>query len=72
MANKTLEYPKMLYVRVENHGNSDNGHYVLGETPSEVSDEVIEDGSVKIARYVLAGTGSIQHVAPRYVEDAKA
>lgn len=66
----TVEYPKSLLVAYAHHGTDDE-YLQAAVNPDELLD--VGDGrSVKVARYVLAGTGVIHNTAPAYVEDAKA
>lgn len=69
-----MGYPKTLLVRTVNPGTKDE-FLIVGQEPADVSDAAASDDDTmasKAARYVLAGTGSIQHTAPQYVEDTKA
>lgn len=66
-----IEYPKVLYAAYEAHGTDDQ-YMVVGPDHHSIVDQDQGEQSVTIARYVLAGTGTIQHSAPVYVEDAKA
>lgn len=61
-------YPKYLLAVYCNHG-TDYQWLATGENPAELSDD---SPTVKVARYVLVGTGVIQHSAPQYVEHTAA
>lgn len=64
-----VTYPKSILVAFMEHGTEDQ-FLTVAESPDELSD--VDDGrTVKVARYVLAGTGVIHNVAPRYIEDEK-
>lgn len=65
------KYSSYLYVRTVNPGTPDE-YQISGTTPADVSDDVVNDSdalSTTVARYILAGTGSIHHCAPMYVEE---
>lgn len=65
------KYSSYLYVRTVNPGTPDE-YQISGTTPGEVSDDVVGDCdalSPTVARYILAGTGSIHHTAPMYLEE---
>lgn len=64
-----VNFPKMLYAAVANQGHTDDEFLATAESPSELVN-ASDDLSVKVARYMLVGTGVIQHSAPVYVEDA--
>lgn len=68
---KAIDFPRSILVRIGNIGEPDHEYLAVGTTPSEIGDDVIANGSVKTARYVLAGTGVIHQSAPLYVEDTK-
>ena len=63
-----VEYPKYLLAVYSRHG-SDDQFIAVAEAPSGL--EWVDTPSVKVARYVLVGTGVIEHSAPQYVEHAK-
>lgn len=63
-----VEYPQSLLVRYVNHGTDDQ-YLLVGEAPNDIE---TDDGTTKVARYVLVGTGVIQHTAAQYVEHTKA
>ena len=69
LAPKTIEFPKSLLVKVVHHGTNDE-FLLATANPSEFTGD--DDESVKTARYVLAGTGVVEHSAPVYVEHASA
>lgn len=68
-----MGYPKTLLVRIVNPDERDE-YLLVGQEPADVADTAVGDNdslAPKAARYVLAGTGSINHTAPQYVEDAQ-
>jgi len=69
-------FPQSILVKVVTDDDGEDT-LIAASTPGALHDTAdCLDGelvvSSKTARYVLAGTGSIQHSAPVYVEDAKA
>lgn len=66
----TIEFPKILYARIA-HDSSEE-FIVTGSTPEELEtvSGAFYNASVKVARYVLVGTGVIHSDTPYYVEDA--
>lgn len=66
------KYPLSLYVRIINPGTSEE-YLITGTEPSDVDATHIGDtdsAEPRVARYSLAGTGSVHFTAPVYVEDA--
>lgn len=66
VAGPPVVYPKQLLAVYSNHGDSDNEYLATGVTPNDL--EGVDNPTVRVARYVLVGTGVIQHTAAQYVE----
>lgn len=71
-APKPVEFPKTLLVAYSDHGTEDE-YLFTGKTPKELQElaGALGDTTVKIARYMLVGTGTIHNDGPYYVEDAQ-
>lgn len=64
-----VQYPKQLLAVYSNHGTADE-YLATGEIPRDL--EGVDSPTVRVARYVLVGTGVISHTAPVYTEHAAA
>lgn len=64
-------FPASILVRIADPGD-DNQYLAVGTEPSELDDSNFGEVSEKTARYVLAGVGRIEHVAPVYIEGSEA
>lgn len=64
------KYSQYLYVRTVNPGTP-NEYQISGTTPDEVDDDVVgnnESVDTNVARYVLAGIGTVHTSTTTYVE----
>lgn len=65
-----VKFPKTLYAAVADHGTP-HEYLITASTPEEVHyTGEAHVRSVKVARYVLVGTGVIHADTPYYVENA--
>lgn len=58
-------YPRSLLAVYSQHGTTEQ-FLATGEVPGDLA--WVDDPTVKVARYVLVGTGVIEHSAPTYME----
>lgn len=68
----TISYPRTIFVVTTNPGREDEA-LIVAQDPNEVEDirGFYGETSVKVARYVLAGTGVVHTDNAYYVEDSR-